>query len=59
MQDLKDQGNAYWKREVMRLFPLSPKFTMNAMQVNADYSTALDITRTYVIFHGSRILQQH
>ena len=43
----------------MRLFPLSPKFTMNAMQVNADYSTALDITRACVIFYGSGILQQH
>ena len=43
----------------MRLFPLSPKFTMNAMQVNANYSTALDITRACVIFYGSGILQQH
>ena len=29
------------------------------MQVNANYSTALDITRACVIFHGYRILQQH
>ena len=43
----------------MRLFPLSPKFTMNAMQVNADYSTAQDITRACVFFYGSGILQQH
>ena len=32
---------------------------MNAMQVNANYGTALDITRACVIFHGYRILQQH
>ena len=43
----------------MRLFPLSPKFTMNAMKVNADYSKALYITRACVIFYGSGILQQH
>ena len=37
----------------MRLSLLFPKFTMNAMQVNADYRTALEVTRACVIFHGS------
>ena len=47
-------------RKVVRL-PLcqkSPKFIMNAMQVNVDYSTA-DITRECAIFYGYGNLQQH
>ena len=48
------------KREVMRLslYWNSPKFIMNAMQVNVDYSI-LDIKKACVTFHGYGISQQH
>ena len=47
------------EKEVMRLslYWNSPKFTMNAMQVNVDYSI-LDITKACVTFHGYGISQQ-